>query len=151
MLKPLRAKKERQEAAGLLADYWKRRGMPQYDLHWAERYLVEGHKKEVARDEFLVYSEDGKMLGIVSLITDVSGVAEIRDFVVEPSERRKGYGRRILDDIVAIAKERGMRKLFSLSLPQAESLYASAGFIKEGILKSHFAPGEDLAIMSKFL
>jgi ribosomal protein S18 acetylase RimI-like enzyme len=36
-------------------------------------------------------------------------------------------------------------------LTKVESLFKSAGFEKEGILKSHFADGEDLSVMSKFL
>ncbi len=150
MLKRLRAKKELQEAGRLLAEYWKVRGMPQYDGHWAEEYLVQGHKKEIAQDEFLVYSEKGKMLGIVSLITDVSGVAEIRDLIIDPPERQKGYGRKILESIVETAKSRGIRKLYALALPQVESLYSSVSFVREGMLKNHFAPGEDLVIMSRF-
>lgn len=139
------------DAANMLADYWKERGMPQYDQEWAEEYLKEGHGKEIVKDEFFVYKENGELIGILSLITDISGVAEIRDMVVRKEDRRKGYGTKMLQELIGIAKERKIRKLFSLVFPITEHMNASLGFVKEGILKSHFKEGEDLVIMSKFL
>ncbi len=140
---------ESAEAAKILADYWTGRGMPEYDAKWAEAYLKEGHRKEVKSDEFFAYKEGDKLIGTISLILDVSGVAEIRDLVVKPEFRGKGYGKKIVSELIAIAKKKNARKLFALT--KIEGLFKSAGFDKEGILKSHFAKGEDLVIMSKFL
>lgn len=135
----------------LLADYWKSRGMPEYDEKWAEEYIVEGHKKEVQSDEFFVYKEENNVVGVIAIIVDVSGVAEIRDLVVKPEFRSKGYGKKLLLELESIAKEKGIRKLFSKTLPQSKKLFESASYQEEGILKSHFKDGEDLIIMSKFL
>lgn len=142
---------EKPDVAKLLAIYWKERGMPQYDQEWAEGYLSEGHGKEIVKDEFFVHKEGGEVIGAISLITDVSGAAEIRDMVVKPEFREKGYGTKMLQELTELAKERKIRKLFAFVFPQLEHLYASAGFEKEGVLKSHFKEGEDLAIMSRFL
>lgn len=142
---------ERREAAKLLADYWKDRGMPQYDKTWAKEYLIEGHKKEVKKDEFFVYTEGGETIGTISLITDVSDVAEIRDMVVKPKYRNKDYGKKMLEELMGIARERKIRKLYAFIFPQSEKMYRSVGFEKEGVLKNHFVVGEDLTIMSKFL
>lgn len=147
----LLTEKERGEAAELLADYWKSRGMPAYDRKWAEAYLQEGHRKEIARDEFFIWKEQGKLCGVISLVTDVSGVAEIRDMVVKPEWRGKGYGQKMLDELVRGAAERKIRKLYALIFPPHEKLFQSAGFAKEGVLKSHFKEGEDLILMSRFL
>ena len=143
--------KKRPQAAELLWNYWKERGMPQYDKKWAEDYLVGGHKKEIKKDEFYVYEDRAGFIGLVSLIVDVSGVAEIRDMVIDPMYRKKGYGTRMLNDLIEFAKKENIRKVFALVIPQYENLYRKMGFEKEGILKNHFAAGEDLIIMSKFL
>jgi len=125
--------------------------MLKYDAAWAGKYLTEGHRKEIKRDEFFVYKERGKIIGVVSLITDVSGVAEIRDMIIKPEYRREGHGRKMLSELVELAKKRKIRKLYAFIFSRHGRLYESAGFEREGILKSHFAAGENLAIMSKFL
>jgi len=141
--------KERTRVVDILVNYWKERGMPQYGVKWAEDYLMNGHKKEVKRDEFFVYNVDDEVIGTISLVTDVSDVAEIRDMVVKPEYRGKGYGKKMLNELIKLAKERHLRKLFALT--KIEGIFKSAGFEKEGVLKNHFTEGEDLIIMSKFL
>lgn len=139
------------EIAELLASYWTERGMPAYDKTWAEEYLKEGHKKEIKKDEFFIFKKDNRVIGVVSLIINVSDVAEIRDLVIKKEFRGKGYGRELLQEIISIAQQRQARKLFALVFPEIEKMYAEAGFEKEGLLKNHFAEGEDLVIMSQFI
>ncbi len=139
------------EISELLAEYWKDRGMPEYDTSWARDYLKQGHKKEIANDEFFVCMYEGKIIGCVSLVTDVSGVAEIRDMVLKNEYRGSWLGKDILQSVISLAKERRLRKMFALALPHAESFYAKGGFEKEGTLSSHFKDGENLSIMSLFL
>jgi ribosomal protein S18 acetylase RimI-like enzyme len=145
------SEENKEEAAVLLAAYWKERGMPEYGKAWAEDYLSTGHSKEIKSDEFFVLVEGGELVGLISFITDVSGVAEIRDMVVRPEHRHKGYGKKLLDGLVDTAKQRKLRKVFALAFPRYKELYSSAGFEEEGVLKSHFKDGEDLAVMSLLL
>ena len=142
---------EREEVAKLLAGYWEDRGVPQYDESWARKYLIVGHKKEIRRDEFFVYKEGDEVIGIISLVTDVSNVTEIRDMAVKPEYKGKDYERKMLNELMKLARKRRIRKLYDLTFPHYEELYRSLGFEKEGVLKSHFAAGEDLTIMSRFL
>ncbi|MGM0582886.1 MAG: GNAT family N-acetyltransferase [Bacteroidota bacterium] len=139
---------EIKEASKVLSKYWEERGMPEYDEKWAEDYLKNGHTKEIIGDEFFVY-EKQEIIGIVSLITDVSGVAEIRDMIIKPEYRNKGYGTLMLKQLIEIANERKLRKLFALVFPKHENFYK--GFEKEGTLRNHFAEGETLSIMSYFI
>src|SRR5574341_523287 len=141
----------RKEGAIMLTNYWKDRGMLEYNYKWALGYLHEGHKKEVKADEFFLYKENHKLIGIISIITDVSNVAEIRDMVVKREYRGQGYATKMLNEMIAIAKERKIRKIFAFVFPEYRKMYSSAGFRKEGLLISHFKPGEDLIIMSKQL
>ena len=142
--------KDHNRAAQLLADYWSSRGVTQYDQKWALAYLSKGHRIEVVSDEFFVLREKSEIIGIASLITDVSGVAEIRDEVVKPKYRGRGYGKILLREIVKLAKKRKIRKLFALTFPRYQKFYLSVGFKKEGLLKNHFAKGENLVTMSCF-
>lgn len=150
MLKKIK-QQDREGVSKLLSSYWAERGMPEYDKRWAEEYLSEGHKKEITNDEFFVYKERNRVIGTISLITDVSNVAEIRDFVVKPEFRKKGYGRRILEGLIKLAESRKIRKIYALAFPKYEKFLDSLGFEKEGLLKNHFKDKEDLIIMSKFL
>jgi citrate lyase synthetase len=144
------SKQEMKEAAGLLAGYWKRRGMPQYTVKWAEKYFIEGHRKEIKKDEFFVWKEKGKLVATAALVTDVSNVVEIRDLVV-----KKGYGKdcemRIISELVKLAERRKLRKIYALIFPSEVKTYASQGFVREGMLRNHFRKGEHLVIMSRFL
>ncbi len=88
---------------------------------------------------------------MISLITDVSNVAEIRDMGIRPDFTNKGFGKKILDETIKMSHKRKIRKLYALIFPRNRKMYESFGFIKEGILKSHFAKDEDLVIMSLFL
>ena len=105
----------REEISGMLVDYWTSRGMKHYDKKWARDYIIKGHKKETIKDEFFIYEEDGDIVGIVSLVTDISGVAEIRDFLIKKKYRKQGYGVKILEKIVRVAEERKLRKLLPRS------------------------------------
>ena len=143
-------KNQHDQAAQLLTDYWSERGMPEYDLKWAKEYLIEGHKKDIKNDEFFVYQENGEIIGVVSLITDVSNVAEIRDMVIKPEFRRKGYGKNIVQELLELAKERKLRKVFGLVMPELEKFFEKLGFEKEGVLKNHFKQDEHLVVLSWF-
>ena len=149
-LEPL-TKQEHGEVAQLLTSYWQERGMTQYDRKWAASYLIEGHKKEIEKDEFFVYKENGTIIGTIALITYSGGVAEIRDLVIKQEHRKKGQGKKVLSEIISIARQRKLRKLFAFVNPELEAPLQKGGFVKEGVLKNHFAQGEDLVIMSLFL
>jgi len=79
---------KRSEVALLLFEYWKERGMPEYDQKWAENYLIDGHKTEIESDEFFSFIEGNTLIGVISLITDVSNVAEIRDMVIKTRQKK---------------------------------------------------------------
>jgi len=144
-------KKDLQQTSKLLVEYWKERGMSKYNQKYAEKYILEGHKKEIKLDRFFVYKEKQSVVGMISLIVQEGNVAEMRDLVVDPQYRNKGYGKKIIEETIEIAKRLKIRKLYVLTFSQLTKFYKSLGFKKEGVLKDHFAEGENLTIMSKFL
>lgn len=140
--------KERKAAARLLVDYWHSRGMTRYSIRWAENYLKEGHKNEIAEDEFFAYREGREIVGVISLMTWPSrDLVEVRDEV----GLKKGVLKKMIVELLGLARKRKIRKIYSLSLKQNVRAYMSLGFRKEGILKSHFERGEDITIMGRFL
>ena len=144
-------RKDLQQTSKLLVDYWKERGMPKYNQKYAEKYILEGHKKEIKFDRFFVYKEKRSLVGIISLIVQEGNVAEMRDLVVDQQYRNRGYGKKIIEEMIETSKKLKIRKLYVLTFSQLTKFYKRLGFKKEGILRSHFAEGENLIIMSKFL
>jgi len=138
------------EVAKLLKSYWESRGMS-YSQKWAERYVREGHGTDIKRDQFFTFREKGRLIGCASLAIYEGDVAEIRDLVVVKEKRGIGYGSMIMKELVSWAKKNGVRKLYTLCLPASVKLCKNLGFAKEGVLKSHFAPGENLTVMSLIL
>lgn len=73
----------------------------------------------------------GAPVGTVALTDEGAGVAQLRWFLVAPTARGTGLGRRLLDDLLGHARQRGFRlvRLWTVSgLPAAAHLYQGAGF-----------------------
>ncbi|MBD3209815.1 GNAT family N-acetyltransferase [Candidatus Micrarchaeota archaeon] len=111
------------------------------------QYLENGYKAEIKGDGLFAMKSDGEFAGTISPATDVSNVAEIRDMVVTAEHRSQGIGSDMLRELVLMARQRNIRKLFALAFPEFEGLYAGQGFEKEGTLKSNYAEGEGLPVM----
>jgi hypothetical protein len=137
---------ERRIAAENLHAYWQRRGLP-HDLAWAKDYLRIGHGKDVVSDQFFIY-RTRDFAGLVALVEQEGGVAEIREEIVFV---REASFCAMITELIHYAREKRLRKVFSCALAERVSHYTSLGFVPEGVLRSHFKEGEDLTIMSKFL
>ena len=138
------------QAAKILSDYWKERGM-QYTPKWALAYIKKGHKSEIKKDQFFVAKEGPDVVGTASIIIYEGDVAELRDLVVKKSCRKQGCGSALMDAASKFCKEQKVRKMYGLTFPQQQQFMKKRGYKKEGVLKNHFKKGEDLVIMSKFL
>lgn len=73
--------------------------------------------------EVLVAEEQGCVIGTASLDGDV-----VRTVFVAPGEQGRGVGRRLMERIEALARERGVRLLRVPSSITAEGFYAGLGF-----------------------
>ena len=80
---------------------------------------------------FVVLYEDGEAVAGGGLRRLGDGVAEIKRMFVVPSARRRGHGRRVLDELEAAALDLGYRRLrldTAQSMTTAIALYRGAGY-----------------------
>ncbi len=99
----------------------------------------------VARDE-----ESGRMMGYAGIWL-MYDVADITNIAVHPEYRREGIGRKLLNLLIQIAKEKNMTAI-TLEVRTgnlaAQKLYESAGFIHCGTRKRYYQGKEDAMIMT---
>ncbi len=97
-------------------------------------------------DDVLVAEDDGTVVGYTALGSPTPleanrHVLHIQGLAVDPAVRRQGVARRLLDAAAEEATRRGARKLGLRVLggnSPARALYASAGFVVEGVLREEF-------------
>jgi putative acetyltransferase len=83
---------------------------------------------------FFGLREDGELLGVAALKRIDDGHAEIKSMHTAQAARGRGVGRRLVEHLLAVARERGFRRV-SLEtgsgppFAAARGLYASAGFV----------------------
>jgi putative acetyltransferase len=111
------------------------------DAYMAALYPAESnHMLDVAslrqpQVTFLVARVDGMALGCGAVVDSGAGWAEVKRMFVAPAARGLQLGRRLLDELEAVAVRRGARAL-RLEMgglqPEALGLYRSAGFVEIG-------------------
>ncbi len=98
---------------------------------------------------YLILRMDGKIVGYAGgwFVVDEFHITNI---AVEPEYQQQGFGRRLLHRLLAIARERGMRRVTlevrANNMP-AQNLYKKFGFRPVGIRKRYYDDGEDALIM----
>jgi ribosomal-protein-alanine acetyltransferase len=80
---------------------------------------------------------------------------ELENIVVAPTARRKGLGKRLLDALLAAARETNSNSVFlevRESNAAARTLYEKAGFVQTGVRKFYYTdPPEDAVLYRRNL
>lgn len=83
----------------------------------------------------IILEEDKGVVGFASLITHLipseGMVARVEDVIILETHRGKGYGRKIMEELIRIAKKKKVKKINLTSNPkrvEARNLYTSMGF-----------------------
>lgn len=87
------------------------------DTYSRDRILLQKPTVTLFEDvqEFWVADEDGQVLGCGALHVLWEDLAEIRTLAVLPPARGRGVGHRLLDRLLATARELGVAKVFCLT------------------------------------
>ncbi|HEY3174927.1 MAG TPA: GNAT family N-acetyltransferase [Candidatus Polarisedimenticolia bacterium] len=95
--------------------------------------LSEFARSASPRERLWLAEMDGRIVGCVAIVASSPQVAQLRWFLVDPSARGIGLGRRLLIEAVGFCQARGYERvmLWTVSaLTVAASLYRSVGFRK---------------------
>lgn len=104
-----------------------------------------------------VYEDEGQMVGYVVLMPAVDEV-ELLNISIAAEHQRKGHGRRLLNEIIEIARGMNMRRVLLEVRPSntaALALYRGAGFSEIGVRRGYYAAAgqqaEDAIVMECIL
>lgn len=84
------------------------------------------------RERIWIEERDGGVGGCVAIVEAGPGVAQLRWFLVHPSARGTGLGRRLLDAALAFSRAAGYGRIILWTvagLGAAQHLYRQAGFV----------------------
>jgi len=109
------------------------------EFGWDERFeaLVAGiaagfiHDLDKRRERCWIAEMSGEAVGCVFLVRKSDAVAKLRLLIVEPRARGIGLGRRLVEECIAFAREKGYRKLVlwtQSNLAAARAIYRKTGF-----------------------
>jgi ribosomal-protein-alanine N-acetyltransferase len=103
-----------------------------------------------------VYEEGGIMLGYAVLMLAVDE-AELLDIAIGAQHQRQGWGRGLLEEMLALARRHGMRRMVlevRASNAAAIGLYRRAGFVDIGLRRDYYPAEhgrEDAILMGREL
>jgi len=111
------------------------------EFGWDERFeaLVAGIAADFINDfkknqeRCWIAEMNGEPVGCVFVVRKSKSVAKLRLLIVEPRARGIGLGRRLVEECIAFARDKGYRKLVlwtQSNLAAARAIYRKTGFVK---------------------
>ena len=100
-----------------------------------ENRLYEHNRAATCRDDvagmgFAIHGEEGRFAGATAGYT-WCGIAEIKQMWVAEAFRGRGYGRALLEAMIAEADRRGVTRIWVASFEfQAPAMYERSGFVR---------------------
>ncbi len=118
---------------------------------WSRRMLAESLLSE--RFYGVLLEEEGELAGYGG-IAFAADEAEIELVAVREMFRRCGRGKKIVEDLIAAARERGVKRVFlevRVSNAGAQMLYLKCGFRGLYCRTRYYPDGEDAIVMTREL
>lgn len=120
-----------------------------FSIPFKEKDFYDLYESDISN--VLVAKIGNDVIGYVSF-TIILDECQIINFAVSSDYRRQGIGRKIMDALLMLGKEKGVTKYFlevRVSNASAIALYKNFGFCAVGTSKNHFKlPTEDALLMN---
>jgi len=123
-----------------------------FPMPWSEESILHDVKENAVARWLVLDNGEGRVLAYAGMWF-VLDEAHVCNVAVHPECRRMGYGRRIMDALMNLAKENSMT-LMTLEVRRsnapAQNLYHACGFLDVGYRKRYYEDNkEDALIMYK--
>jgi GNAT superfamily N-acetyltransferase len=87
----------------------------------------------------------GQVVGFATILI-AGDAAELHDLFVDPGWMRRGIGRALVLDAIAIARDRGASRVEVTANPHALVFYESVGFAVDHEVQTRFGPGSRMHV-----
>jgi GNAT superfamily N-acetyltransferase len=94
----------------------------------------------VANGRTRVACAGGRVIGFATWL-GTGEVTEIEDLFVHPDWMRRGVGRALVRDLIALAQQRGVRRVEVTGNPHARAFYERVGFAFDHDVATPLGPG----------
>ena len=97
--------------------------------------------EQIAAGSVFVAERNGAIAGFAALLPRGDGGPELDALFVEPTMRRCGIGRKLVEHCCEVARLQGSAFLHVVGNPHAQDFYAACGFRLTGTAETRFGPG----------
>ncbi|NJK50066.1 GNAT family N-acetyltransferase [Candidatus Gracilibacteria bacterium] len=109
---------------------------------WTSFLIPESYREVIETREFFVVEDDKSIVGFGQLNFETG---EVEAVYVSPKSVEHGLGRRILQTLENVAREKGLKSLHLSSSLNAVPFYKKAGYTSHYESKHHLPNGTELA------
>ena len=100
--------------------------------------------EQIADGYVFVAEREGVVAGFAAILPRPDGGAELDALFVEPHLWKRGIGRRLVNHVADVAREKAASFLHVIGNPHAEGFYVSCGFHVTGTIDTRFGVGLDM-------
>lgn len=100
-------------------------------LELADEPVTEGRVRAAVSDDTVVG---------FAIWAPTQGALELEDLFVDPDQMRRGIGRALVRDVVAIASSRGTSRIEVTANEHARAFYTNVGFVADDYVQTTFGP-----------
>jgi GNAT superfamily N-acetyltransferase len=97
--------------------------------------------EQIAGGLVFVSEMGGATVGFSAIEPRADGETELDALFVEPTMRRHGVGRLLVEYCAEVARRQGSKALHVTGNPHAEDFYLACGFEQIGTIETRFGPG----------
>jgi GNAT superfamily N-acetyltransferase len=101
-------------------------------LLWPGDPIAEGRTR-------VAVEADAGILGFATTL-QVEGALELEDLFVEPRRMRQGVARRLVEDVLSLARRLGVDSVQVTANPHAMAFYTAVGFVPGDTAQTRFSP-----------